>query len=488
MFLIMGVTLYTSRIVLNALGVEDYGIYNVVGGIVVMFSFLNGAMSQSTQRFLSYEIGRKNINKLQETFSASMTLHIIIVGILVLLAETLGLWFLNTQMIIPVDRIIPANIVYQCSILAFAFSISQVPYNASIVAHERMQAYAYISIIEVILKLGVAFILVLLDESKLIIYSVMILCIVIAINITYKIYCKRNFPECRYRWKYDKELIHSMSGYATWSTLGAFAWVGKSQGFNLILNVFLGPVVNAAYGITNQVNTALNSFVQNFTTAINPQIVKSYAMKDFNRCYSLVYYGCKMSFFLMLILSVPVLLTAGKLLELWLKTVPEYTIVFTRLIILNSLLESITFCMSMAIQASGKIKVYQIVVGLSTLLNLPVAWILLYNGFKPEFIFIASIIITVITLFERLIIMRYVLVNFSTRTFFKTVLSQCFIISTLISLIFIMARSFIDINNCDFILVILVSMITTGMIIFFVGLSNIERKAILNIVMAKLRQ
>jgi len=479
MLLIMGVTLYTSRIVLNALGVENFGIYNVVGGIVVMFSFLNGAMSQSTQRFLSYEMGRENSSKLQETFSAAMSIHIIIAIIILMFAETIGLWFLNTQMTFPDDATLSANVVYQCSILAIMTSILQVPYNAMIISHERMQAYAYISIVEVGLKLGVAYLLTLMSGHKLIIYAVLILTVTLLVNLIYRAYCKHNFSESKYKWKYDKDLFRSMSGYAAWSTVGSFAWIGKSQGCNLILNIFLGPAVNAAYGITNQVKTALNSFVQNFTTAVNPQIVKNYAAEDYGRAYSLVYYGCKVSFFLMLILAVPILMTTDKILVMWLKTVPQYTVIFTQLIIINSLFESFSYCMSTAIQASGKIKTYQLVVGLTTLLNLPIAWILLIAGRVPYTVFFASIVISMITLVERLWIMRGTLEQFSIRQFFIKVFFPGSVVGCVIASIYFGLQQITDVASFGFFGVIATSMAVTAIVVFMLGFSKSERGSLI---------
>lgn len=485
MLLIMAVTLYTSRVVLNQLGIVDYGIYNVVGGIVVMFSFLNGAMAQSTQRFLSYEMGKGNSARLQKTFSAAMSIHLLIAAIILFFSETIGLWFLNAQMKIPTDRIIAANVVYQCSILSFLTSIIQVPYNASIISHEKMQVYAYISIIEVALKLGVAFSLLIILEHRLILYAVMILAVTIIINLTYRFYCNHNFTECNYKWMYDKELFHSMSGYAVWSSVGSFAWIGKSQGCNLILNIFLGTSINAAYGITNQVNTALNSFVQNFTTAINPQIVKSYAINDHQRSYSLVYNGCKFSFFLMLILAVPTLIITEQILTMWLKIVPEYTVVFTQLIIINSLFESFAYCMSMVLQASGKIKTYQIVVGITTLLNLPFTWLLLNFGYQPYYIFIISIIISIITLFERLLIMRYTLIQFSIRSFSKHVFIPGFIVSVAVCtmcmiIVLLKSKGYLGVFET-----VTLSFISTTILVFFLGFNVTERQSMTNIIKSK---
>ncbi|MDE7088501.1 MAG: lipopolysaccharide biosynthesis protein, partial [Prevotella sp.] len=309
MFLIMGMTLYTSRIVLAALGVVDFGIYNVVSGFVVMLSFLNGAMAQSTQRFMAYEIGQNNRERLKTTFKTAFTIHLIIALIIILLAETIGLWFLNCVMNIPADQMYAANWVYQCSILSFTISIIQVPYNACIIAHEKMQAHAYIGIIEVIMKFSVAFLISsVVSSERLIIYAVMLSGVSLLTCGFYITYCRRNFTECISGWYHERKLFNTMFGYAAWSTLGTFAWVCKSQGCNLILNIFFGPVINAAYGISAQVNTAVSNFVLNFTTAVNPQIVKSYSQDDFGNMQKLVTYGSKFSFFLMLLLSFPILL------------------------------------------------------------------------------------------------------------------------------------------------------------------------------------
>lgn len=484
MLLIMGVTLYTSRIVLNQLGEIDYGIYNVVGGIVVMFSFLNGAMAQATQRFLSYEMGKDNTARLNTIFSTAMTIHIIIAAGILILAETIGLWFLNSQMTIPSNRIFAANCVYQCSIASFIASIIQVPYNATIIAHEKMQAYAYISIIEVSLKLLAAISIAWFADEKLIHYAILILLVTIAINLSYQIYCKRYFHECHYnRTLYDKDLLTLMSEYAGWSTFGSLAWIGKSQGCNLILNVFLGPAVNAAYGITTQVNVALNSFVQNFTTALNPQIVKSYAANEYDRMNMLICYGAKLSFFLMLVLSVPILIDTNRILTLWLKDVPQYTVIFMQLVIINSLLETFTYCMSAAIQATGKIKTYQIIVGLTTLLNLPIAYITLKMGISPYYIFLASIIITVLTLAERLVIMKRSLSPFfSIRQFFGKVFVKSIAVIAIISIIMLFISYIIDICRIKLIVSIAASLFMTVVLSFLFGFSSTEKKIILNMV------
>lgn len=371
MLLIMAVTLYTSRLVLNVLGVEDFGIYNVVGGVVMMFAFLNGAMAQSTQRFLSFEIGRNNKEQLKKVFSLSVTIHIGIAILILVLAETLGLWFLNTKMNIPADRMEAARWIYQFAIFSFMVSVVQVPYNAAIIAHERMQVYAYISIAEAALKLFVAFALTWTAFDKLKVYAVLVFGVNVMIAFLYRLYCKWKIKECRYRFIWDKKLYTTLTGFAGWNLFGTFAWLMKSQGLNVILNIFFGPLLNAAYGIANQVNTAVNSFVQNFSMALNPQIVKSYAAGDLSYTVTLLFRGARFSYYLFLFFAVPLLIETEVILKLWLKNVPEYAVIFTRLVIINSMFESFTYTMGTAIQATGKNKLYQFIVGGTILLNLP---------------------------------------------------------------------------------------------------------------------
>lgn len=409
MLLTMLVSLYTSRVVLNVLGVEDYGIYNVVGGIVVMFSFLNGAMSQSTQRFLAYEIGRNDFQRLRKVFSLSLTIHMGIALLVWGLAETVGLWFLNTQMTIPEGRMEAARWVYQFSVFSFMVSVLQAPYHAAIIARERMHVYAYVSIAEAVLKLAVVFVLQWVAFDKLKLYGVLVFAVTVIVALFYRLYCKRSFQECRFYFVWDRRLYRTLTGFAGWSMFGTVAWMGKSQGLNMILNVFWGPLLNAAYGIGNQVNAAINSFVQNFTMALNPQIVKSYATGEKHYMEELVFRGAKFSYCLLLVFAFPLLMETEFVLGVWLREVPEYAVVFTRLMIVNSLLESFTYVMGTSIQATGRIKWYQLVVGCTILLNLPLAWLLLKSGFAPSIILFVCVGLSCVTLLERLLIMRYLL-------------------------------------------------------------------------------
>lgn len=408
MFLSMLVSLYTSRIVLNTLGVEDFGIYNVVGGIVVMFSFLNGAMATATQRFLSFEIGRHDFSKLKKIFSVSVTIHILIALVIVLIAETFGLWFLNTKMNIPAERMEAAQWVYQFSVLSCAISVSQVPYNATIIAHEKMNVYAYVSIAEVSLKLIIVFLLVWIGIDKLKLYAILIFSVSLIITAFYYTYCKHKFKECHYSFYWDKSLFSSLINFSGWYLLGNLAWMTMGQGLNILLNIFFGPIINTAWGIAFQINAVINGFVSNIRMAINPQIVKSYAAGDVIYMHKLVFESAKYSFYLLLLLTLPFILETNTILHIWLKMVPDYAIIFCQLVLINSLIQCFDGSFGMVFQAIGKIKENQLLGGLTYLFVLPTSYVLLKNGNPPETIFYVQIIATIIVAF---VIKLYLLIK-----------------------------------------------------------------------------
>ena len=407
MFLVMGVSLYTSRIVLRELGAVDYGIYNVVGGITVMLSFLNGAMSMSTVRFLSFSLGRDDIQEASRVFRTAITIQILLSLIVVMLAETLGLWFLNHYMKIPSDQLSAANWVYQCALLSIIFLILRTPLKAVVIARERMEVFAILSVLEVVMKLVVALSLTIILANKLRTYALLNLAATALLVLLTLIYCRHRFPECRsLRSIYDKELFRPMAGFMSWSTIGTLSWVGKNQGCNILLNLFFGPVVNAAYALSSQVNTAINSFVQNFTTAINPQITKTFSVNDLKQTEHLIIYGCKFSFYLILILSFPVLMATGPILKFWLGDYPSYAPVFIQLVLIISQIESFTYCIGAGVRATGRVKIYEMAVGGIQLLTLPIGYILLHSGLPPQSVFIAIAILALIALFVRLRVLK----------------------------------------------------------------------------------
>jgi O-antigen/teichoic acid export membrane protein len=394
MFFMTIISLYTSRVVLSALGIVDFGLYNVVGGIVIMFSFLNSSMSLSVNRFLAYEIGRKDFIQLQKVFSSSILIHIFIsIGFLIV-AETLGLWFLNSKLNIPSDRMDAANWVYQFSVFTFIISILRVPYNAIIIANENMGVFAYFSIIEVILKLILVYILFLTDFDKLKLYSVLMFIASVIVAFIYFIYTIKQYKECKYVHYYDKKLFKSLLNYAGLSTFGNMAYVVVNQGQNLLLNVFFGPVVNAARGVSFQIHGAISGFITNIYTAINPQIVKSYAANENEHILKLIFQGTKLSIYLLLLIILPLVLEIEIILNIWLTVVPEFTIIFTRLILINTLLFNLTTPSIIAIQATGKVAAIHLTTGSLNLLNLVLAYIFLKNSYQPEIVFYIQILIS----------------------------------------------------------------------------------------------
>ena len=330
---IMLVSLYTSRVVLNTLGVEDYGVYNVVGGVVAMFGFINSSMSSATQRYITFALGKGNMEQLQKVFSTALQIHVLIAVLIVILGETVGLWFMYTQMKIPADRIDAAFWVLQCSIAATVIMIISVPYNADIIAHERMSAFAYISILEAVLKLAVVYVLQISPYDKLVVYAFLILFVQMLARFCYSRYCNKHFVESKYRHVWAKSLFREMTGFAGWSLFGNLSGVLFGQGLNMLLNVFFGPVVNAARAVSVQVQGAIQQFVGNFQMALNPQITKTYAKGEMEEMHKLMFRSARFSFYLLFFLSLPVLFETDFVLTVWLKTVPDDAAVFLRIMI-----------------------------------------------------------------------------------------------------------------------------------------------------------
>lgn len=421
MLLTMGVSLYTSRVVLEVLGIEDFGIYNVVGGIVVMFSFLNSAMSSATQRYFSFELGRGNFEELKKIFNITVNIHFLIAFVIVLLAETVGLWFLNNKLNIPEARMVAANWVYQFSIATFFMTVISVPYNAAIISHERMNVYAYVSIFEVLAKLGIVYLIKVLGGDKLAIYAGLLFVVAAIIRFIYGFYCNRNFKECRYSWIWDQDKYKELLSYAGWNLWCNLALVASDQGLNLILNIFFGPMINAARGISLQVNGVVASFITNIQVAINPQIVKSFSSNNREYMQRLVFQGSRFTFYLLLFLSLPIIYNTEYLLFLWLGKFPSYTIVFIRLVLFNLLINSLFSLPGTVVLANGDVKLYQLLIGCIQLLVIPIAYLLCVYSFPPEFILYALILVSTIASIFRMIMYKYLAV-FSVKTFVKKVL------------------------------------------------------------------
>ena len=470
----MAVTLYTSRVVLKALGVNDFGIYNVVGGVVTMFSILSNSLSSAISRFITYELGKENFTKLKNIFSTAVTIQITLAIVITLIAEIVGLWFLNTKMNIPTERMEAANWTFQFSVITFVINLISVPYNAAIIAHEKMSAFAYISILEALLKLSIAFLIIISPIDKLIFYACLICIISLIIRLIYGHYCKSHFKECTYSFYWDKDLLKQMFGFAGWNFIGSSSALLRDQGGNILINLFFGPAVNAARGIAFQVNTATQNFIASFTMALNPQITKSYASNNYDYMMKLVFKGARFSFYLLLILTLPIFLNTNYILKLWLGIVPEYTIQFIRLILVFTLSESISQPLITAQHATGKIKNYQIIVGGLQMLNLPIAYLALKNGAIPETIFFVAIAISQICLIARLWMMK-TSINLSILGFY----SKVYLNILKVSLVAIILPIGLSIYKSDsitfFIMSSIVTIVYTFLCIFFIGCDKEEQ-------------
>lgn len=477
MMIILCIGLYTGRLVLNSLGVEDYGIYNVVGGFVTMFTFLNGAMATATQRFITFELARGDINTQTNVFSTSLIIHFALAAVILLLAETIGLWFIYNKLVIPETRFNAALWVYQLSILSCCLSIISLPYNAVIIAHEKMSAFAFISIMDVTLKLVIVYLIQIYPCDKLVFYAVLMFLVQLLDRLIYGAFCSRHFPETKFKMIFDKRLLKDMNNIAGWSLFGNLAGVGYTQGLNILLNMYFGPAVNAARGVAVTIQGVVSGFVSNFQMALNPQITKSYAVKDLSRMHSLIYSSSKFSFFLLFLVVLPLILEAQMVLTVWLKNVPEHSVWFMRLILCIMLVEALANPLMVSSQATGKVKIYQSVVGGTLLLILPVAYVVLQMGGKPESVFITHLIFAIFAQYLRLRIIS-IQIQMSLREYFNRVVTR---ISTVFLLSLIPSYIIYSLLNNDIssaILVIISSLLLTTSTIYFVGLTGKERSMI----------
>ena len=477
----MCISLYTSRVVLNTLGVVDFGLFNVVGGIVVLFSFVNYAMTNATQRYITYALGKNEPGVPQKVFNVSVLVHIGIALLIFLLAETVGLWLLLYKMTIPLDRMTTAIWIYQFSIIGSVLSILNVPYNSDIVAHEDMGLFAFISIYEAVMKLLAVFMLMIIDIDKLFLYALFILIIQITSFCFYRVYCKKNYEETHFHIYKDKMLIIEMTSFAGWSMVGNLAAVFSTQGVNILLNSFFGPVVNAARGIATQVQSAIVQISSNFQMALNPQITKSYAVSDLDRMKKLVTMSSKFSFFLLLILALPIFLEASQILKLWLINVPEHSVSFLRIIICVILIEVTADSLAIANQATGKVKTYQIVVGSCNLMIMPLSYICLKFYAIPEIVFLVNLVVSLLSQLIRIHFMSiYIYINFY--KFIKDVYGTCLVVLVLSSIIPTCILYNMNEGILRLLVIIVTSIFTVISSVFYMGLTTNEKAIIIGIV------
>lgn len=471
---VMAISLYTSRIVLQALGVEDYGIYNVVGGIVSMFSLISGSLSGSISRFITYELGHGDKEKLKRIFSTGINIQLFLSLLIVLLAETVGFWFLNFKMNIPTERMGAANWVLHCSALAFVINLISVPYNAVIVAHEKMSAFAYISIFDALLKLLVAYLIIYTSWDKLIYYSILYVVVAIILRLVYGIYCTRNFVESRYQWVHDNNLIKEMSGFAGWTFFSSTAYLFNTQGVNILINLFFNVGINAARGIATQVQSAMMQFVTNFTTAINPQITKLYAAGNITEMKKLVIRGAKFTGLLSLILFLPVLMETDYILQLWLVEVPDHTAAFIRLAIIGTMIDYLGNTLYTACMATGRIRRYVILITSVGCLVFPLTLLCFYLGAPVESTYVIFAVVYIFVDASRLYIMRGLL-SFPVGVFIREVVIRILIVSAMaivlpIAIVMIYPQSFLRL-----VLTTIITILSSSLATYYIGLTFNER-------------
>lgn len=488
MLLTMVVGLYTSRVVLDVLGVDDYGTYGVVGGLVGMLAFLNGTLSIGTSRFLTFALGEKDKEKLKKTFSTALSIHLFLGLIIIIIAESIGLWFVYNKLIIAPERLHAAVIVYHLSILSTLVVITQVPYNASIISHERMKVYAYFGIIEALLKLGIVFLLKVGTYDKLVLYASLLLAVQILIALSYRIYCIREFEECKYKFILDKRIAKSMLGFSGWNLVANLSQTLNSQGTIVITNLFFGPIVVAAQTIVNQVNIAIMQFVNNFRTAVNPQIIKTYAAKEYEKSKDLTLSTTCYIYYLLLLISLPVLLLTNNILNLWLTTVPEYTVIFLQLIIIQNLIDSFGASFYIPLMASGHIKgnsLSAIYIGFTRFV---LVYILFSIGFPPTTVLWVGILAYSLYSF---VIKPYLLIkNIGYKwTDFTKVFLSCFKVSVLAIPIPILILYFLGTTTLLKVFIILISSIlSVALSSYYFGLNSEIRNKIQTYIWAKIKQ
>lgn len=474
MILTMGLGLLSSRYILQSLGVIDFGIYNVVGSIVTMFTFLNGSMAASVSRYLTFEIGKNNTQRLQDVFSTSVLAHWVLAIIIVILSETIGLWFLYNKMVIPTERFNCAFWVFQISVLSTVINIISVPYNSLIIAHEKMSTFAFITVMDSILKFSSAFFLVYYRGDRLFLYAILIMAILMCDRIIYRVYCLRKFPETKLKFFFDKQLFISMFSFAGWTLNGNLAIMGTTTGVNMLLNTFFGPIVNTARGIAMQVNGAIISFYSNFQMAINPQITKLYAQNEFYQMHELISLGTRISFYLLIIIGAPIFANAPFVIHLWLGKIPEYSVNFFRIILLTNMIGCMARPLITAIHATGNIKKFQLWESSILLCTLPFSYIILKLGTPPISVFLIQLGIEFITQIVRI---RIILpaIAFAFTQYLKTTLYPILYTSIIASIIVITTNYFFSKDNwINFIISSSIIVLSLIVVILLIGFSKKE--------------
>ena len=489
MMVTMVISLYTSRVVLQVLGVDDYGIYQAVGGIVGFMSFINNALGTGSSRFITFGLGEGDLEKLKKIFSTTLTGHIILALFIVIVAETVGLWFLHHKMVIPSDRIYAAEWVFHISVLTALFTLTQVPYNACIIAHEKMAVFAYVSIIDAVCKLLIVYMLLIGDADKLVLYAFLHMVLQVSILTFYRFYTNKHFPEARFRLRIEKSIFREIMGFSGWSLFASSAIALNSQGILILLNMFFAPAVVTARSISIQVNMTIHQFVSNFQTAVVPQIVKRYAANDFEGSKQLLLEMAKYSFYMMLLLAVPVCFTAEKLLMLWLGVVPPYTVIFLQLIVVQSLFQVFDTSFYYAIYAKGKLRENALLSPTILFLTFPVVYILFKAGFSPVALSWATIVAYIIIGFIIKPILVIRLVNYTWHDIFSVVV-PCMKVTLSALPIPLLVDYYLDTFQfpmlADFLIIVAICVASVGCASWFVGLTPDMRTRLKKVIINRL--
>ena len=478
MFYSLIISLFTARVILNALGVEDYGLYNVIGSIVSMFVFLRSAMGNSVHRYITFSIGKGNYDDVRKVFSLSIVIFSGLALLIVFLCETVGLWFFYEKLNIPEGRETAAFWVYQFSVITTALTVICVPYDAIIIAHERMKVFAFVQVLNATLNLGIVYLVAVSPFDKLIVYALLLMLIQVLNRIIYGIYCGKNFPETKFTFIKDRALMKEMTSFAGWSLLGNMIWVGCTQGLNIMLNLFFGTAVNAARGIAVNVQGTINGFVTNFQMAANPQIIKSYAAGDFKRLHSLLFFSSKFSFFLLLLMELPVIIEADMILKLWLGTVPEYTVAFLRISLLTILIEALENPIGVANNATGQIKKFNLTSSSLKALIIVFSYIALRFGYPAVSVFVIQFVVISIVLFVKVNMVKG-RIKLSLRQYIYHLVFPILISALVSSVIPISLYCFTEQGVLRLILVLLTSVLSVLITAFFFGLNRSEKQIVI---------
>ena len=482
MIVTIAVGLYASRMVLNVLGESDFGIFSLVGGVVVILSFLNSGMLQASQRFLSYSLGKSDFQNVCRTFWATWYAHAFLAILIVIIGEIVGLYVVNYVLSIPADRMEAANWVYQCSLFTCAVSVLSVPYNSAIIAHERMDFFAYTSILEAVLKLLIIYLLLVVSYDKLILYALLMLSVQVFVRFLYTIYCKRHFEECNSVRTYDKAITKDILSFAGWSLLGNFGITCRDQVTNIFFNVFFQtPVVNAARGIATQVSGIISTFATNITMAINPQITKNYSSGNMKESVSLVFIGCRASFYMLTLIVVPFVVNVDYVLELWLGKVPENTSLFLYFILGVALIYSLSQPITVAIQATGEIKAFQIWIFSLMLLEVCLTYIVLWLTGSLVYALVPSVVVNLFSVVVRMVLVKKKVGEYSFRLYASDVVLRCFVVLAFSFLVAILIHRMIEyevfvvfLGEC------MILALSTTMVIFLLGLNRDEKNLLVS--------